>query len=97
MSEQERIEQLEKELQDLRRIQILEKEIQILKENQQEKKNNSSDAWYLLPFFFGIIGGLIAYAALHDKNKGSAAGCLIFGFIWTIIIALIGFFILSGI
>lgn len=61
-----------------------------------------SSAWYLVPFFFGIIGGLIAWLVNKDRNPKKARNFLIFGFVltaiwviiaiifWAAIIALIG-------
>ena len=43
-----------------------------------------SDAWYLLPFFFTIIGGLIAWFVNKERDPKKARNFLIFGFIWTI-------------
>src|SRR5207247_6966406 len=44
-----------------------------------------SGAWYLLPLFFGIIGGIIAWAVNRDKDPGRARNLLIFGVLWTVI------------
>jgi hypothetical protein len=42
--------------------------------------------WYLVPFFFGLIGGIIAYVGTKDKDEEMAFGLLLFGIIWTIIL-----------
>src|SRR6266568_8221021 len=56
-----------------------------------------SGAWYLLPFFFGIIGGIIAWAVNKDKDPRRARNLLIFGIVWTVlwvvVTALIAFFV----
>jgi len=44
-----------------------------------------SSAWYLVPFFFGIIGGLIAWYVNKDRNPKKARNFLIFGLLWGII------------
>jgi len=49
----------------------------------------TSGAWWLLPFFFFIVGGIIAFAVVRPKNKGKANGLLVFGIIWTIIWSII--------
>jgi hypothetical protein len=38
-----------------------------------------SRAWYLLPIFFNIIGGLIAYLVLRHDDPGKAKICLYLG------------------
>jgi hypothetical protein len=45
--------------------------------------------WYLVPFFFGLIGGLIGYVGVKDEDKGMADSLLVFGIIWTFILAII--------
>jgi len=56
-----------------------------------------SGAWYLVPFFFGIIGGIIAWAVNKDKDPKRARNLLIFGIVWTVlwvvVTALIAFFV----
>ena len=57
-----------------------------------------SKAWYLLPIFFGlaggllgIVGGLIAYLVLRKSDSKKARNCLIVGIVFTILgIAVIG-------
>ena len=44
-----------------------------------------SGAWYLLPLFFGIIGGIIAWAVNKDKDPKRARNLLIFGLLWTFV------------
>ena len=40
-----------------------------------------SNWWYLVPFFLGIIGGIIAYFALRKDDRQKAKKCLYFGLI----------------
>ena len=44
-----------------------------------------SRAWYLLPIFFGIIGGLIAYFVLRNSNKQMGKNCLMGGAIISVV------------
>jgi heme/copper-type cytochrome/quinol oxidase subunit 2 len=44
-----------------------------------------SGAWYLVPFFFGILGGIIAWAVNKDKDPKRARNLLIFGLLWTFV------------
>ena len=50
----------------------------------QEIKNRSG-IWYLLPIFFGIIGGVIAYFVIKQDDPKKAKNCLILGFVLTAI------------
>lgn len=45
-----------------------------------------SKLWYLLPLFLGIIGGLLGYFILKDRDKSMAKNILIFGAIWMVVI-----------
>ena len=40
-----------------------------------------SNWWYLLPIFFGIIGGIIAYFAIRKDDRTKAKKCLYLGLI----------------
>ena len=40
-----------------------------------------SNWWYLLPIFFGIIGGIIAYFALRRDDREKAKKCMYLGLI----------------
>ncbi|MEM3714648.1 MAG: hypothetical protein QXF82_06850 [Nitrososphaeria archaeon] len=60
------------------------------------EEENSSEAkptalWYLVPFFFGLIGGIIAYVGTNDKDEQMAYNLLVFGIIWTIILIVVYF------
>ena len=45
-----------------------------------------SSAWYLVPLFFGIIGGLIAWFVNKDRDPQKARNFLIFGIVWSIVL-----------
>jgi uncharacterized membrane protein len=44
-----------------------------------------SRAWYLVPIFFGLIGGIIAYFAIRRDDPQKAKKCLYLGIILTVI------------
>ncbi|EGG42679.1 Hypothetical protein Nlim_0392 [Candidatus Nitrosarchaeum limnium SFB1] len=48
-----------------------------------------SNAWYLLPVFVGLIGGVIAYWVLRRDDPSKAKKCLYLG----IILAIVGIII----
>jgi RNA polymerase subunit RPABC4/transcription elongation factor Spt4 len=48
-----------------------------------------SGAWYLVPFLFGIVGGLIAYVGVRDRDQSKAKNLLIFGIVWTFILSIL--------
>jgi hypothetical protein len=57
-----------------------------------------SAAWYLVPFLFGLIEGIIGYVGTKDKDEGMAFGLLGFSIIWSFILLIIGwasFFLIS--
>lgn len=68
-----------------------------LDEFEQAVPTKPTALWYLVPFFFGIIGGIIAYVGTKDEDRGMADSLLAFGIIWTIILAMAYFAILSSI
>lgn len=41
--------------------------------------------WYLLPIFFGLFGGIIAWAVIRNRNSERARNCLILGIIITVV------------
>jgi uncharacterized membrane protein len=44
----------------------------------------------LLPFFFGILGGIVGYFAVKKRNSRTAKKLLIFGIVMTIINMVVG-------
>jgi len=48
--------------------------------------------WYLVPFFFGILGGIVGYVGVKDEDRGMADGLLLFGALWSIILYAIYWF-----
>jgi len=51
----------------------------------EEAIEGPSFLWYLVPFFFGILGGILGYVAVKDKDENVALGLLLFGIFWTVI------------
>ncbi len=46
--------------------------------------------WYLVPFFFGILGGIVAYVAVKDDAPEMADNLLAFGIFWTVVLFILG-------
>lgn len=44
-----------------------------------------SSLWFLLPIFFNVIGGVIAYFVIKDDDPRKAKNCLLLGIILTVI------------
>jgi cytochrome bd-type quinol oxidase subunit 1 len=44
-----------------------------------------SGAWYLLPIFFTVIGGVIAYFVIKEDDPKKAKNCLYLGILLTVI------------
>lgn len=55
-----------------------------------------SSWWYLVPLFFSLLGGVIAWAVNKDRDPRKARNMLIFGIVWTIITIII-FYLLGAI
>jgi hypothetical protein len=56
-----------------------------------------SAAWYLLPIFFSIIGGIIAWACIRERDPGMAKNNLILGILLTVIPMIFGLVLALGI
>lgn len=54
-----------------------------------EKSQKPTGLWYLAPFFFGIIGGLVGYVAVKYDDKGMADNLLVFGIGWSILLFIV--------
>ncbi len=44
-----------------------------------------SNAWFLLPIFFGVIGGIIAFFILRQDDPRKARNCLYLGLVFMMI------------
>ena len=44
-----------------------------------------SNAWFLLPIFFGMIGGIIAFFILRRDDPRKARNCLYIGIVFMVI------------
>jgi hypothetical protein len=56
------------------------------------EKSKTSKLWYLVPIFFGIIGGLIGYLIVKDDDKKMAKKLLIVGLIMSVFWILVNVF-----
>lgn len=65
------------------------------KERIKEAIEAPTPLWYLVPFFFGVLGGIVGYVAVKDKDENMASGLLLFGIFWTVIAVILYFFALS--
>ena len=54
-----------------------------------------SRLWYLVPIFFGLIGGIIAYFAIRRDDPQKARKCLWVGIILTVINVIINISLVS--
>jgi uncharacterized membrane protein YeaQ/YmgE (transglycosylase-associated protein family) len=50
-----------------------------------EHTKSRSNAWYLLPIFVGLIGGVIAYWILRYNDPKKAKNCLYIGIILAVV------------
>jgi prolipoprotein diacylglyceryltransferase len=59
----------------------------------EQQKNRGSNIWYLLPIFFGFLGGMAMFFVLKDEDRQLAKNGVKVGAIltiaWVVIIALL--------
>jgi len=48
-------------------------------------RQNVSAWWYLVPILFGLLGDIIAYAALRHEDEDTAQGALLLGIVITVV------------
>ena len=56
-----------------------------------------SNAWFLLPILFGVIGGIIAFFILRHDDPRKAKNCLYLGLAFMMIGIIFNIFIASSI
>ncbi|MGH1568128.1 MAG: hypothetical protein ACRBBZ_02860 [Nitrosopumilus sp.] len=56
-----------------------------------------SNAWFLLPILFGIIGGIIAFFILRNDDPRKARNCLYLGLAFMIFGILLNIFISASV
>ena len=55
-----------------------------------------SNAWFLLPIFFGIIGGIIAFFVIRGDDPRKARNCLYLGIVFMIIGIILNIFMAAS-
>ena len=56
-----------------------------------------SNAWFLLPILFGVIGGIIAFFILRHDDPRKAKNCLYLGLVFMVIGIIFNVFIAASI
>ena len=56
-----------------------------------------SNAWFLLPIFLGLIGGIIAFFILRNDDPKKARNCLYLGIVLMIIGIILNLIIASSV
>ena len=67
-----------------------------LNDDEYDLVGKPSGAWYLVPFLFGLIGGIIGYVGTKDRDEDMAFGLLIFGIIWSFVLGFIGWALITS-
>ena len=57
----------------------------------------TSNVWFLLPIFFGVIGGIIAFFILRKDDPNKAKNCLYLGIAFMIFGIILNVFIAASI
>jgi hypothetical protein len=57
----------------------------------ENKLRKRSAWWYLLPIFFSVVGGVIAYFIVKENDPKLARNCLILGLLITLVGFVFGF------
>jgi len=60
-----------------------------------QKVTRPSEAWYLVPILFSIVGGLIGYVAVKDQDEQMAKTLLVVGILVFILVLFVGFLYLE--
>lgn len=68
----------------------------LLNDDEYDLVGKPSTAWYLVPFLFGLIGGIIGYVGTKDRDEDMAFGLLVFGIIWSFIMLVIGWTLINS-
>ncbi|MBC8502086.1 MAG: zinc ribbon domain-containing protein [Nitrosopumilus sp.] len=58
---------------------------------QFSQPSTASAAWYLLPILLGLIGGIIAWIAIRNRDSKRARNCLVVGIVISIIPIIVSF------
>ena len=55
-----------------------------------------SNAWFLLPIFFGVIGGIIAFFVIRGDDPRKGRNCLYLGIVFMIIGIILNIFMAAS-
>jgi hypothetical protein len=54
-----------------------------------------SDAWYLLPIIFGLLGGVVGYIGVRDRDANMAERLLTIGIVVTVVVVIVSWMFYS--